>query len=168
MLMIRIIHAFWSYPTPVIVTARLCWQKHPRDVEQMLVLMLGQCQIRWTSIKPAMGQCFVFSHVSRKLVGAKTLYLIMTLAWVALLSHASRDRDSALYSQANTTRWPNVGLMLGQRRRRWANISPTVGQRVCWDDANTVNEGVVILIYRHHVVLVVDKALRNISNCCIY
>ena len=31
---------------------------------------------------------------------------------------------------ANTRRWPNVGLMLGQRRRRWASISPTVGQRI--------------------------------------
>ena len=25
----------------------------------------------------------------------------------------------------------NVGLMLGRRRRRWANISPTLA-RVCW------------------------------------
>ena len=29
----------------------------------------------------------------------------------------------------NTMRWPNVGLILDQRRRRWANISPTLGQR---------------------------------------
>ena len=31
---------------------------------------------------------------------------------------------------ANTTHWNNVGLMLSQRRRRWANIEPTVFQRV--------------------------------------
>ena len=31
---------------------------------------------------------------------------------------------------ANTRRWPNVGLMLGQRRRRWANVSPTLGQHL--------------------------------------
>ena len=30
----------------------------------------------------------------------------------------------------NTIRWPNAGLMLAQRRRRWANISPALGQRV--------------------------------------
>ena len=31
---------------------------------------------------------------------------------------------------ANTRRWPNVGLMLGQRRRRWANVCPTFVQRL--------------------------------------
>ena len=30
----------------------------------------------------------------------------------------------------NTRRWPNVGLMLGHGRRRWANIYPTLGQRL--------------------------------------
>ena len=33
-------------------------------------------------------------------------------------------------SPENTRRWPNAGLMLAQRRRRWANISPTLGQRL--------------------------------------
>ena len=31
---------------------------------------------------------------------------------------------------ANTKRWSNVGLMLGQRRRRLANFNPTLGQRI--------------------------------------
>ena len=31
---------------------------------------------------------------------------------------------------ANTRRWPNVGLMLARRRRRWANLSPTLDQRL--------------------------------------
>ena len=29
---------------------------------------------------------------------------------------------------AGTRRWTNVGLLLGQRRRRWANIKPTLVQ----------------------------------------
>ena len=29
---------------------------------------------------------------------------------------------------ADTTHWPNVGSLLGQRRRRWANNYPTLGQ----------------------------------------
>ena len=32
----------------------------------------------------------------------------------------------AWYNPANTTHWCNVGQMLGQRRRRWANIGPTL------------------------------------------
>ena len=31
---------------------------------------------------------------------------------------------------ANMRRWPNVGLLLVQRRRRWANSKPTLGQRL--------------------------------------
>ena len=31
---------------------------------------------------------------------------------------------------ANTGRWHNVGVMLGQRRRRWPHIEPTFCQRV--------------------------------------
>ena len=31
---------------------------------------------------------------------------------------------------ANMRRWPNVGLLLGQRRRRWANSKSTLGQRL--------------------------------------
>ena len=31
---------------------------------------------------------------------------------------------------AITTRWPNAGLMLAQRSRRWANINPALGQRL--------------------------------------
>ena len=30
---------------------------------------------------------------------------------------------------ATTSRPPNVGLMLAQRRRRWANNHPTLGER---------------------------------------
>ena len=31
---------------------------------------------------------------------------------------------------ANTRRWPSVGIMLGQRRRRWANFNSTLGKRL--------------------------------------
>ena len=36
---------------------------------------------------------------------------------------------------ANTRRWCNVGLLLGQRHRRWTNSKPDAGptSHVCWD-----------------------------------
>ena len=37
---------------------------------------------------------------------------------------------SPLLYQADSSRWPNAGLMLGQRRRRWHNIKPALGQRL--------------------------------------
>ena len=43
-----------------------------------------------------------------------------------------RQARAACSSQdsANTIRWPDVELMLGHCRRRWANINPTSGQRL--------------------------------------
>ena len=32
---------------------------------------------------------------------------------------------------ADTRRWPNIGSLLGQRRRRSPTINPTLGQRLC-------------------------------------
>ena len=38
--------------------------------------------------------------------------------------------SSGGHCPANTRRWPNVGLLLDQRRRRWVNIKPTLCQRL--------------------------------------
>ena len=40
---------------------------------------------------------------------------------------------------ANTRRRANVVLMLGQRRRRWPNISTTLGQRLVFAGKSDVN-----------------------------
>ena len=37
---------------------------------------------------------------------------------------------AALASQPNTRRWPGVGLMLGNRLRRWPNIIPSPFERL--------------------------------------
>ena len=34
---------------------------------------------------------------------------------------------------SNTTQWPNTGLILAQRRGRWANKSSTLGQRLVFE-----------------------------------
>ena len=41
-----------------------------------------------------------------------------------------------VYTPSNNETSPKVGSMLDQRRRRWANIEPTLGEclvRVLWD-----------------------------------
>ena len=35
-------------------------------------------------------------------------------------------------------RWSNVGLVFGQRRRRWANVSPTLGQRIVFAGISSI------------------------------
>ena len=46
-----------------------------------------------------------------------------------------RPGNNIWNNPANTRRWSNVGLLLGQRRRRWTNSKPDVGptSHVCWD-----------------------------------
>ena len=39
------------------------------------------------------------------------------------------------------TRYPNTGLILAQRRRRWANISPAKGQRLVFDRLHIESAG---------------------------
>ena len=36
-------------------------------------------------------------------------------------------------------RWPNVGLLLCQRRRRWLNSEPTLGQRFMFAGARVMS-----------------------------
>ena len=45
---------------------------------------------------------------------------------------SSRLRVSCFHDgdPANMRRWPNVGLLLGQRRRRGTNSKPTLSQRL--------------------------------------
>ena len=43
---------------------------------------------------------------------------------------------------ANTMCWPNVGLMLAQRRRRWASVSSTLGQRLVFEGMVQIYRGV--------------------------
>ena len=52
------------------------------------------------------------------------------------VNHLTLDRVfcwrgvSTVYNPANTTRWNNDVLMLGQRRRRWASVKTSLFQRV--------------------------------------
>ena len=45
-----------------------------------------------------------------------------------------------IYNPANTTRWPNAGLMLAHRLRRSANISPALGQHVVFAESRLLSK----------------------------
>ena len=56
----------------------------------------------------------------------------MTTVDVLIVQIVNRSNIAWDYTEcpANTTHLPNVGPMLDQRRRRWANIGPTLGRCV--------------------------------------
>ena len=51
----------------------------------------------------------------------------MNCPW-SLLNYVSRSHNGGNSILANTRHWTNIGLILGQRRRRRANIEPTLDQ----------------------------------------
>ena len=53
--------------------------------------------------------------------------LVLAVKGLIFFGYISHRLDSGALP-ANTRRRPNAELMLGQSRRRWANINPTLGQ----------------------------------------
>ena len=64
---------------------------------------------------------------------------------------------------AYTRRWPNVGLLLGQRRRRWANSKPTLGQRLMFAGLHVTekNQRVHYTLYIKNITYVKNVILVN-------
>ena len=82
--------------------------RHSADVVSMLCHRLR----RWPNIDPTFAQSLVFA--------GDRLFVVIRC------SHIS----AALFNPANTILWNNAVLMLGQRRRRWANIKKSLFQSV--------------------------------------
>ena len=55
---------------------------------------------------------------------------IVQLTQHSIMVTSYRQTFDTITVLANTRRWPNVVLMLGQRRRWWANILPALDQRL--------------------------------------
>ena len=91
-----------------------CWLK--------VGLALQTMAQRWIN----MGECLVFTRVLLDIV---VCHHVLHELWPAYLyTHTSacyRAQDAFLHKLVR----PNVGLLLGQRRRRWANSKPTLGNR---------------------------------------
>ena len=56
---------------------------------------------------------------------------------VPITLSVTRASRSVVNIPADRSRWPNAGLMLGQRRRRWASISPALGRRLVFAGYNS-------------------------------
>ena len=59
-------------------------------------------------------------------------------------------------TQSDLTRWPNVGLLLGQRRRRWPNCKPALDERLMF----------VGIINAVHIIIIqsTTKIIIRINN----
>ena len=83
--------------------------------------MPGHCVWRWPTFKRHWGGvCYV--HTLPPSWSRPTDY---RAEWI---QYALPDQHANERGQANTRRWTSAGLMLGQRRSRWATIGPALGQ----------------------------------------
>ena len=75
------------------------------------------------------------------------LYTEVETCWFTFVRsvhcHVRLSSSSIVQSQAapaNTRRWPNAGLMLAHRLRRWANISPVLSDCVVFADCGPASQ----------------------------
>ena len=83
-------------------------------------LPLCQHRRRWANSKPTSGQRLMFA-------GTKTFN-----KWPTMFT--------SMFILPDERRWLNVDLLLGQRRRRWANSKPMSGQRLMFAGTKTFNK----------------------------
>ena len=65
---------------------------------------------------------------------SQQLFSLITIGWMTIWAWHDLSvpgiRASWVSTRRSTRRRPNVELLLGQRRRRWPNINPTLGRRL--------------------------------------
>ena len=88
--------------------------------------MFGQPRRRWANIKIALGECLVLACMAaQRSVRNRKLSIKQSMPFG--FSEETAYKKDEQY-RANMVHSTNAGLMLGQRRRRWPNISPALGK----------------------------------------
>ena len=94
----------------------------------------------WLKVFP-IEQMFIINHESYSINRIKVLSQVTDFLGLGLYySYPVTMMCSYASLPANMKRSANVGTMLGQRRRRWANIVPSLAERLVF--AGTRNESI--------------------------
>ena len=91
-------------------------------------LLLAHRLRRWPNSNPTLGRRLMYPDSSR--VSLFPHYGVTSAVTVMQCLLARFSYTFIFYIPANMRRWASVGLLLGQRRRRWANSKPTLAQRL--------------------------------------
>ena len=84
------------------------------------------------------------------MISSGLLYIIYGDSWRDLGTH-HQHQEAPANSQTSTRRWAVAGLMLGQRRRRWPNISPAAAQCLVLAGRGRSLKGAVMLGQRRRL-----------------
>ena len=90
-----------------------------------------------------------------------------SIATASVVATTSLYFTPAIPCPENTIRWTNVGLLLGQRRRRWANIKPTLGS---WDSPTDMRYWTIVgllLVHRLRRWPNLKQLNNSISMSCV-
>ena len=100
-----------SCSRPLVQTASKLKRPCPARRRSNAGLTLCHCRRRWPNVKPALAQSWLVRWVGR--------------SWIGRVNKAG----CFVWPDCRPRLWPNVGLMLAQRLRRWVNINPTLDHR---------------------------------------
>ena len=139
-----------SYIDPMLAQHRRWWTNIGSTLGQRVVLLGGmwlrdvqaslpRIFLRWRAILCYKAKMFVSNYVSPLYTEMETCcftydHSVLSVSLCLWVSHSFRS--SAFYTRllsvrrSNTKRWPNAGLMLALRLRRWPSISPLLSYRV--------------------------------------
>ena len=119
----------------------------------MWLILEWHIQIRWNRNKGHDWKCVLFEK-------SKSQYILVFQAWrhiniiyplyrgeIYCFTHRSFVRHISFVRslglpcrRSNTRHWPNVGLLLTHRLRRWANIRQVLNYRVVFDSTLNVSQ----------------------------
>ena len=86
------------------------------------------------------------------------------------LTVCDRDNLALFVCPSIWGRWPSAGLIVGQRRRRWSNIKPALGERLVfvgwrhWDKVKWARVAIILLFFKHGHTMCY---LANILPSCL-
>ena len=115
---------FWEDETMLVAIVKFSRKVHDVNIVCCIALIIRDCNTKLLHIS-GISSC----HSPAAYPGGTLALHLNKFKSVDYLNIHLTNNQVRL-SPTNTRRWPKVGLLLGQRRRRWANIPPTLGQRL--------------------------------------
>ena len=120
------------------LTLNQYWLKGQVNVKRPMVKLNRTCYIITVFVITSVIDCDYMTYVLLSSILYFFLYDILSLS------------ITILWSELNFMEvvWPNVGLMLAKRFRRWPNISPTLGRRIVFAGVGGGGWGEMYIFFR--------------------
>ena len=117
----------WKKWPPLSESIMVCWQSksHIWKYHVLFAYWFQSLCSKFLSVGQSQ-RVLQWSNQSQLIVQHSLTECVTLLLSIDVIRYASSTTEK-------NRRWTNVGLQLGQRRRRWRNSKAILVQRVCWE-----------------------------------